>query len=181
MIKLSTILKEFQMPSNKWVDYNLTDIDREGGSEIWDMYTGSYLKRGMDLSANSWSEMQSKYKAVALKDVDNDAQPDAFIIYRPTKAGNKIALLGTNDKPAAKKDVIKKVISLVNTSGWFLEASLKMEEIMKASGAPVVKDENKIKAIVGDKDVEMMGDGYYTRRLSKVNKKIVKRMYGKPR
>ena len=169
------------MPSNKWIDYNLTDIDREGGIEIWDMYTGSYLKKGLDLSADSWSEMQSKYKAVALKDVDGDFQPDAFIIYRPTKNGNKIALLGTNDKPKAKSDVVKKVVQLVNTSGWFLEASMKMEEIMKASGAPVVKDEEKIRSIAGDKEVEMMGDGYYKRNLSKVAKKIVKRIYGKPR
>jgi hypothetical protein len=71
---------------------------------------------------------------------------------------------------------------LCKTSGWFLEASLKMEDIMKSSGAPVVTDEEKIQAIVGpDKKVQFVGDGYYTRSLSKVDKRITKRLYGKPR
>ena len=75
-----------------------------------------------------------------------------------------------------------KVIQLCKSSGWFLEASLKMEEIMKSSGAPVVTDEEKIQAIVGpDKKVEFVGDGYYTRSLSMVDKRITKRIYGKPR
>ena len=54
--------------------------------------------------------------------------------------------LGTNNKKSAKSDVVKKVIELCKSRGWFLEASLKMEEIMKTSGAPVVQDEEKIQA-----------------------------------
>jgi hypothetical protein len=167
MISLSNILNELEIPSNKWIDLDLTRIDDDGMKQIWQMYITTYLNAGMDLSANSWKEMQSKYKATALKDVDSDHIPDAFIIYKQTKFGNKIALLGTNNKKSAKSDVVKKVIQLCKTSGWFLEASLKMEEIMKSSGAPVVKDEETIQAIVGpDKKVQFVGDGYYTRSLS---------------
>jgi hypothetical protein len=182
MIKLSNILKEFEIPSDVWVDYDLKKVDKDGMDNIWDMYKTTYLNAGMDLSANSASELQSKYKATALKDVDSDKKPDAFIIYKPTRFGNKIALLGTNNKKSAKSDVVKKVIQLCNTNGWFIEASLKMEDIMKSSGAPVVKDEQKIIDILGnDKNPEFIGDGYYTRKLSKVNKRIVKRIYGKPK
>jgi hypothetical protein len=182
MIRLTEILNELEIPSNKWVTLDLKSIDDEGMEEIWDMYKTTYLNAGMDLSANSASELQSKYKATALKDVDSDKYPDAFIIYKPTRFGNKIALLGTNNKKSAKSDVVHKVIDLCKTSGWYIEASLKMEEIMKASGAPVVKDEEKILDILGkDKQPEFIGDGYYTRKLSKVNKRIVKRLYGKPR
>jgi hypothetical protein len=57
-----------------------------------------------------------------------------------------------------------------------------MEDIMKSSGAPVVTDEEKIQAIVGpDKKVQFVGDGYYTRSLSKVDKRITKRLYGRPK
>ena len=182
MISLSNILNELEIPSNKWVDLDLNKIDDEGMKQIWQMYITTYLNAGMDLSANSWREMQGKYKATALKDVDSDHIPDAFIVYKQTRFGNKIALLGTNNKKTAKSDVVKKVIELCKTSGWFLEASLKMEEIMKSSGAPVVTDEEKIQAIVGpDKKVEVVGDGYYTRSLSKVNKRITKRLYGRPK
>lgn len=182
MIKLKNILQEFEIPSNVWVDYDLKKVDNDGMSNIWNMYKTSYLKQGMDLSANSASEMQSKYKAVRLKDIDNDNVPDAFIIYKPTKFGNKIALLATNGKPEAKRDLVKQAIKLCKTSGWFLEASAKMEDIMKSSGAPVVTDEDKIMDILGnDKTPQFIGDGYYTRTLSKVNKRIVKRLYGRPR
>ena len=181
MIRLTEILNELEIPSNKWVTLDLKSIDDEGIEEIWDMYKTTYLNAGMDLSANSASELQSKYKATALKDVDSDKKPDAFIIYKPTKFGNKIALLGTNNKKSAKSDVVRKVIELCKSSGWYLEASLRMEEILKSSGAPVVRDEKLIQAIVGPtKKVQMVGDGYYTRSLSKVDKRITKRIYGKP-
>ncbi len=182
MIKLTNILKEFEIPSDIWVDYDLKKVDNDGMDIIWDMYKTSYLKQGMDLSANSASEMQSKYKAVRLKDVDGDKVPDAFIIYKPTKFGNKIALLATNGKPEAKRDLVKQTIKLTKTTGWFIEASLKMEEILSSAGAPVVRDEKKIMDILGnDKEPNFIGDGYYTRTLSKVNKRITKRIYGRPR
>jgi hypothetical protein len=185
MIKLKTILKEvlqeLEIPSNIWIDYDLGKVDNDGMNNIWNMYQTSYLKQGMDLSANSASEMRSKYKAVRLKDIDNDKIPDAFIIYKPSTFGNKIALLATNGKPEAKRDLVNHAIKLCKTPGWFIEASAKMEDIMKSSGAPAVTDEKKIIDILGnDKELDFIGDGYYTRNLSKVNKRIVKRIYGIP-
>ena len=182
MIKLNAILKEFEIPSGEWINYDLQKVDKDGMDIIWDMYKSSYLKQGMDLSANSAGEIQSKYKAVRLKDIDNDNVPDEFIIYKPTKFGNKIALLATNGKPEAKRDLVKQTIKLTKTAGWFIEASLKMEEILSSAGAPFVTDENKIIDIIGkDKEPQFIGNGYYTRSLSKVSKRITKRIYGKPR
>jgi hypothetical protein len=181
MIKLMSLLSELEIPSGKWMDYDLSQVDDEGMKRIWQMYLATYLNAGMDLSAGSWSELKSKYSATALIDVDKDHLPDAFIIYKKTGFGKKIALLGTNNKKSAKSDVVRKVIELCKSSGWYLEASLRMEEILKSSGAPVVRDEKLIQAIVGPtKKVQMVGDGYYTRSLSKVDKRITKRIYGKP-
>lgn len=175
-----TFVNEFQIPSNKWIEMDLKKIDKEGMVQIWDMYTKTYLDAGMDLSADDWQEMQAKYKATALKDVDSDHTPDAFIIYKPTKWGNKIALLGTNGKKEAKSDIVKKLLQLVNTRGWFIEASLRMEELLSQANAPVIKDEEMIRDVVGaDKKPEFTQDGYYTRYLSKAGKRITKRIYGK--
>ena len=175
-----TFVNEFQIPSNKWIEMDLKKIDKEGMVQIWDMYTKTYLDAGMDLSADDWEEMQAKYKATALKDVDSDHTPDAFIIYKPTKWGNKIALLGTNGKKEAKSDIVKKLLQLVNTRGWFIEASLRMEELLSQANAPVIKDEEMIRDVVGaDKKPEFTQDGYYTRYLSKAGKRITKRIYGK--
>ena len=111
--------------------------------------------------------------------MDRDSEPDAFIIYKQTKWGKKIALLGTNNKPQAKSDLVKKLFELVRTRGWFIEASMKMEEILSSNRAPVIKDEKMIRDVVGDdKKPEFEEDGYYTRFLSKAGKRIRKRMYG---
>lgn len=173
-------VNELEIPSGRWVDFDLLQIDEEGLKTIWDMYTSTYSKEGLDFSADDFMELRNKYKATALKDVDNDSEPDAFIIYKETRWGNKLALLGTNGKKQAKKDVVKKLIELVNTKGWFLEAGMKIEEILKANNAPVITNQEMIKDVVGaKKKPEFEEDGYYTRLLSKVGKRIKKRMYGR--
>ena len=183
MIRLSDLLPELEIPSGKWVDMNMSQIDREGMKHIWKIYTDAYSAQSLDFSASGASEMQSKYKAIKLIDVDEDKIPDAFIIYKPTKFGNKMALLAADvNKRDAKRAVVQKAIELVKTSGWFVEASAKMEDIMQSANAPVVRDEKKIMDILGnEKAPEFTGDGYYTRTLSKVNKRITKRIYGRPR
>jgi hypothetical protein len=183
MIKLSDLLPELEIPSGKWVDMDMSQIDKDGMKHIWKIYTDAYSAQSLDFSASGASEMQSKYKAIKLIDVDEDKIPDAFIIYKPTKFGNKMALLAADvNKRDAKRAVVQKAIELVKTSGWFVEASAKMEDIMQSANAPVVKDEKKIMDILGnEKAPEFTGDGYYTRTLSKVNKRITKRIYGRPR
>jgi hypothetical protein len=182
MIKLSNLIPEWDIPSNKWVDIDLKRIAADDMRDMWTMYTTSYLQQGLDLSASNWHEMQAKYKAAALKDIDYDHIPDCFIVYKQTPFGNKVSLLGTNGKSQAKSDVVHKVVDLAHTAGWYIEASKKMEDILRGSGAPVVTDPKKIQAIVGPaKHVEVLDNGYYTRELSKVNKRITKRIYGKPR
>ena len=183
MVKLRDLIPELKIPSGKWVDMDMSQIDKEGMNHIWKVYSDAYSAQSLDFSANSASEMQSKYKAIKLIDVDKDKIPDAFIIYKPTKFGNKMALLAADvDKRDAKRAVVQKAIELVKTSGWYVEASAKMEDIMNSSNAPVVTDEKKIMDILGnEKAPEFTGDGYYTRTLSKVNKRITKRIYGRPK
>jgi len=177
--KMLTEMNEMEIPSGKWIDMDMSKIDKDGIDLIWKMYSETYAKAGLDFSADDANELKTKYKATYLKDVDHDHQPDAFIIYKETPYGNKISLLGTNDKKEAKRDLIHKLIELVNTKGWFIEASMKMEEILSSSGAPVVKNEKAINDIVGKhKKPEMEKNGYYTRFLSKVGKRITKRIYG---
>jgi hypothetical protein len=39
-------------------------------------------------------------------------------------------LLGTNDKKEAKKSMLAQLFKLLKTQGWFIEASMKMEDII---------------------------------------------------
>jgi hypothetical protein len=184
-MKLIDILREIELEKpNTWEDYDLKSLDQQTMQDMFDYYKNSYEQEGLDLSVNSPQELQNDYKAVAMVDVDRDKKPDSFIVYKPTDMGKKISLLFTNKTPGSAKAAILKMIELCKTSGWFLEASKKTEDILSKSGAPVVDDEETIKKIIGPKKtatVQMLGNGYYKRELGAVpGKFIVKRIYGKP-
>jgi hypothetical protein len=178
----SAFMTEASLKPNVWKDFNLATLSKEDMDILWNMYSDTYSKAGLDFSANDAGELQTKYKAVYLEDVDSDSIADAFIIYKPTPFGNKISLLGTNDKKEAKKSMLAQLFKLLKTQGWFIEASMKMEDILSAkSDIPAITNEKAIQAIVGAKGIEIVKDGYYKRKLSKVDKTIVKRLYGKPK
>jgi hypothetical protein len=178
MLKYKQFKESIQFRNKNWVDIDLRDIDDVVGDYIWNMYIDTYLPQGMDLSANNWDEMKHKYRATFLIDVDNDQIPDAFLIYRTTNFGNKLALMATNGKKDAKRELIIKILNLLTQEGWYVEASKKMEEILSKTSINIVKNRNNILRIIPK--ANPIGNGYYTRLLSKVDKVIVKRIYGKP-
>ena len=160
-------------PKKEWIRQDLSTIDEEIMNYLFDQYKTVYTAEGMDLSAYSAKELQSGYEIVMLIDVDNDPMPDAFIFTR----GKQVKLLATDGQGLSKSLVIKKVMAMLR-QGYRLEASKKMETIMKAKGAPVIKDKEKVKKLVGPKFNKWLGDGYYERKLKKGGN-VVKRMYGK--
>jgi len=178
-MKLKDILKEVDFdlenhPKKKWIKQKLSSIDPDIMDYLFNEYVSVYSDEGLDLSAYSASELKNSYEVVMLIDIDKDPLPDAFIFVR----GDRLKLLATDGESASKSEVIKKVVNMVKSEGYTLEASKKMESIMKSKGAPFIDDEKKIKKMVGPKFVEWIGDGYYKRKLKKGGV-IVKRMYGK--
>ena len=160
-------------PHKRWVKQSLSSIDKRIMKELFRMYKAVYSAEEMQLSAFSASELQSSYEAVMLIDIDKDPMPDAFIFTR----GQQVKLLATDGQGLSKSLVIKKAVAMVR-QGYRLEASKKMETIMKAKGAPVIDDEQRVRKLVGGKFLKWLGDGYYERKLKKGGK-VVKRMYGK--
>lgn len=179
ILRYKQFKESINLKVNKWVDVDLNDVDDIMGNYIWNMYTETYLKQKMDLSADNWHDMKGKYKATFLIDVDNDKIPDAFIIHKKTKFGNKLALMATNGKKEAKRELVVKLINLLNERGWYIEASKKMEEIFSKTNINVVRDSDDIKSIIPNA-ININKDGYYERVLSKVDKIIIKRIYGNP-
>ena len=160
-------------PKQKWIRQPLASIDKKIMKHLFKTYKAVYSAEQMQLSAFSAAELQGSYEVVMLIDIDKDPLPDAFIFTR----GKNVKLLATDGQSLSKKLVIRKVMAMLN-QGFRLEASKKMELIMKAKGAPVVKDEATVKKLVGSKFNKWLGDGYYERKLKKGGN-VVKRMYGK--
>jgi hypothetical protein len=177
MIKLKDILREDynldDHPKKKWITQKLSTIDSKILDELFKMYKAVYSAEGMQLSAYSAAELKSGYELVMLIDVDKDPMPDAFIFTR----GSRVKLLATDGGSLSKSLVVKKVVKMVKT-GFSLEGSKKMDQIMSSKGAPVVLDKEKIEKMVGNKFIKHLEDGYYERKLKKGGI-VIKRMYGK--
>ena len=176
MIKLKDILEKYDLndhPKKKWLIQDLASIDPKIMEYLFKQYKAVYSAEGMQLSAFSASELQAGYEIVMLIDVDKDPMPDAFIFTR----GNRVKLLATDGGSLSKSLVVKKVVKMVRT-GYNLEASKKMDDIMKGKGAPPILDKKRIEKMVGPKFIKHLEDGYYERKLKKGGN-VVKRMYGK--
>ncbi len=146
---------------------------------MWNTYTTEYKKLGMDLSVNNISDFKKEYKAVLLIDIDKDPQPDAFVIFTKGTYGNKINLLWTDGKKESKRVLIRKLIELIKNIGWWIEASLKIEDILKDNNINYIDDEDIIRKMI-NKDIIYLSNGYYSRKLSLVDKWITKKIYGNP-
>ena len=75
--------------------------------------------------------------------------------------------------------MINKVFELLHSSGWYIEASRRMEEILSKTDINVITNNRDILNII-PKASSIDDAGYYQRVLSKVDKVIVKRLYGNP-
>jgi hypothetical protein len=178
-------ITEVNLSEGQWVDVDLADLTTPELNRIWTMYTNTYLNAGLDLSAADAQGLR-KYKATFLIDVDipPDGIADAFIIYKPTSFGDKMSLLGTcqdedcNAKRDAKRALVEKMFDLLSAGGFFIEAGMKIEEILRDSGVPYICDEERIKEFLGDKFKRFLDDCYYERRLAMADPIVVKRIYG---
>jgi hypothetical protein len=194
--------------SGEWIDVSLDQIPQKNLERLWDNYSKTYTKMGLDLSANS-AEGLKAYTGVFLKDTDQppDGLADAFIIYKQKGSfGKKMSLLGTCQGPElceyirdAKKSVVLKMFDLLAQGGYFLEAGEKIEELL--SGDPkgqavaygkTPEERAKVEALNGKKFVRWIEpgeplldgklapeEGYYWRWLKAVKKQVSKRIYGK--
>lgn len=179
-IELVKLNEELNLVKKEWTEIDLNDIDDDTINFMWNTYTSEYKRLGMDLSVNNVNEFRRSYKAVLLIDLDKDPNPDAFIIFTTNLYGNKINLLWTDGKKESKRFIVKKLIELLKTIGWWVEASLKLEDILKDSNVNYIESTDDIKRLI-PKDFIYLSDGYYSRKLSIINKWITKRIYGNPK
>jgi len=178
-MKLQDILYEdLNAPKKKWVTKNLSNLDQDVLDEIWDMFEHTYKSIGLVVS--NLNELTSKYKIAMLVDIDKDPVPDAFIIYKETRSGNKIALAGTDGSKPAKSFLVKQMLLLLKKKGWFIEASHRLAEIFESSGVNIVDDKEKVERAL-NKDIKWLGkDGKYERKVGG-SIKAVKQLFGNPR
>lgn len=180
-IREAVRVSKVPLPEDKWVSESPYEMDEDQREEVWDMFTMSYKDIGLKFS--DIEGIVQKYDSIWLTDLDPDPAPDAFITYSKRYAGNKVGLAGSDGSSAAKSAVVNKMVNLLNSSGWWAEASHEVEKILDSKGAPVVKEKERALNTLHkyDRDsVDWIGDGWYERYIDGVGE-IKKRLFGNPK
>jgi len=177
MIKLVEMVKK-PLKKGKWTKLSGSELEAYKDAII-KMIQTAYAPIGGHPNYNHASDITSGDAQVwELIDIDNDPDPDAVSISKKKKAGTKFVGTGHDGSKPAKRAVIKHKVDLLKKSGYFIEVSGKMLDIMQGSGVPPVTDEDLVKRVLKGKTIEWLGDGKYKRKIG--SKMYTKMMFGKP-
>ena len=176
-LKRNPLLEE--LPKDQWVDLDKKETEEYAG-DIFDLINTAYASIGGNLNYSSASDVtgaegDADYTVI---DIDDDPQIDAVIVSKKKEAGNKLAAMGHDDTPPAKSKSINKQVDMLKTPGNYIEVSGKIKDILLTKGVPVVTDKSTIEKVMGNKALDILDDGSYTRFIG--GKKTQKVLLGKP-
>ena len=166
MIKLKSLLSEID--KNKWT--RLTQSEKQQyKDEIFNLIQNAYSYIGGHSnykSANdvTGAERDAEYEVI---DLDQDDEIDAVSISKKHPAGIKFAATGHDGSKPAKSAIINHKADLLKKSGYYVEVSGKIKDILISKGAPIVTDPEVIqKVLVGKEIKNINSDGSYVRSIA---------------
>jgi hypothetical protein len=176
-LKNNPLLEEF--PKGVWIDLPADD-KKEYAKDIFDLINTAYAPIGGNLNYKSeadvlGAEVDAEYEVI---DIDGDPEPDALISYKDKDTGKKLTALGHDGSKEAKSISLNKIADLLKKPGYYLEVSGKLQDILLAKGAPVVKDTELVQKVLKGKKLEFNNDGTYQRVIG--GQKHTKTLLGKP-
>jgi hypothetical protein len=177
-LKNNPLLQE-ELPKDKWVDLNDKEKS-EYADEIFNLINIAYAPIGGNINYKSaadvlGAEADADYEVI---NIDDDPEPDALISYKEKGAGKKLTAMGHDGEPISKSKSLNRMADLLKKPGYYLEVSGKLQDILLAKGAPVVKDKDLIQKVLKGKKLEFNEDGTYQRFIG--GEKHTKTLLGKP-
>ena len=179
MIKLIDLLNELNIPKNKWVTIPSSELENYD-DEIFKLISTAYAPIGGHpnyKSSNdvSGSESDAEYEAI---DLDDDPEIDALTVSKSKPSGKKFVATGHDNTKASRSKVVNHKADKLKSSGYFIEVSGKLIDILVAKGVEPVNDEEVVRKVLKGKDIEWLGDGKYRREIG--GKLFTKTLMGKP-
>ena len=191
--RFNDILNVTHKSKGEWVDMSEPEVkdlvkkDPVTKKNIYDLITGAYVKAlgEPNKSIQSPNDVASeKYPYWEAINIDDDPDADA-VLFGKQKNGVKISGIGHDGEQWSKSLLIHRLIKVLNTNGYWIEASEPVSDVLKRGNAPIVSDRDKIKKLFPDStEWEFFDDGSYTRNLpgdsmhSKTSKEYV---FGNPK
>lgn len=154
-------------------DFSLHHLDNLFINEIHQVYVQAYRYLGLPVSEFSGEELKSKYDGILVY------QNEAFFVYLNTPFGRKISLLFSRSSRPAKRLLVKKYLEIIKQEGWYIEASARIEQISRQANISHLVHRKDVELVL-QKKIKWLGNGYYRRKLSKSQRWVTKKIYGKP-
>jgi len=180
MIKLIDLLNEIDIPKNKWVTIPSPEL-KDYDDEIFKLISTAYAPIGGHPNYKSsdnvvGSESDAEYEAI---DLDDDPEIDAISVVKNKPAGKKFVATGHDNTKASRSKVVNHKADKLKSSGYFIEVSGKLIDILTAKGVKPIDNEEIVRKVLKDKEIEWLGNGEYKRTIG--GKLFTKALMGKPK
>ena len=177
MKSLYQLFFEVALEKNKWTSIPKSELE-DYKKLIFNLIQTAYSGIGGHSNIKSPDDIVVHGDEFDVINLDNDPDPDAVTVAKRRLGGKKIAAIGHDGTSAAKSAVINHKASELRHSGYYLEASGKMADILIGKGVTIVSDEDVVRKVLKGKDFKWNGDGSYTREIG--GEMITKVLLGKP-
>ena len=172
-MKLLNILLE-----QTWRPLSSAEIESDK-EELFKMIDLAYAPLGGHPNVTKADDIKSAGDNYSVIDLDDDPEDDATVTYKSRAGGTKLVAMGHDGSKPARKAAVAKTVSDLNKSGYYIEVSGTLLDILKAKGVAIVDDEETVRRALKGKEITWHGDGSYDRKLGGVTHK--KMMMGKPK
>lgn len=179
-MKLYDIIKEMALTKGEWKPIPSSEL-KDYEDDIFKLISTAYAPVGGHPNYKSPSdvtgkESSSEYEVINL---DDDPDIDAVSVSKDKPAGKKFVATGHDGSTQAKSKVINHKAELLKRPGHYVEVSGKIKDIFLAKGVSPITDEETVRKILFDKEIEWLGDGEYRRKIG--GQPHVKMLLGKPK
>jgi len=185
MIKLVDLLLE-DFPKGQYVPLG-DEEKKQAQKDLFDLIDNAYKSIGGHVKFKSPSDvMDPELEFWRAADLDDDPELDVVYFGKKTPFGTKHTGIGHDGERGNIKNLLIKKSSELKSPGNYVEVSgAAFDSFVGKGGVPTIDDEDKVRAILGSKDIEWHGkhpkgtkpgNGWYTRTIG--GQKLTKTLAG---
>ena len=186
MIKLIDLLLERDYPKGEYVPLSGEELEQAKG-ELFDLVQTAYAPIGGHLKINSPNDIMAPDISFWMAaDIDDDPELDVTYFGKNTSFGVKHTGMGHDGKRPHIKHVLIRKTKELKSPGNYVEVSGDAYRVFhERGGVPIIDDEEKVRAILGGKDItwygahpqnKKPGNGWYSRKIG--GKDVLRTMIG---